>query len=198
MAGSDTVTDSSRKATAARVQSKDEAQWPLTYKMQTAKKVSTLQAFGVRTDQSVVAKKPWWSHTLYRGPADKPVEILYSKTKEQSEALAQLFVSESIIGFDMVIIALVGLEIPLTLHSCVLGVALFQREKSKTTRQDRTDTNCNTREGCLIPYRLASREDDSRHYRTDITQDHRKPSDWESRRRYPECRLYTSQQIFWP
>jgi ribonuclease D len=45
--------------------------------------------------------KRWWSHTLYRGPDNKAVEVLYSKTKEDSEALAQKFLDEPIVGFDM-------------------------------------------------------------------------------------------------
>ena len=172
MAGSDTTTEGSSKAAAAKVQAKDEAQWPLTYALQPAKKASPLQSFSFSTDGPAVEKKPWWSYTLYRGPANKPVEILYSKTKNQSEVFAQLFVSESVIGFDMVIIVVLGLAMLLTLYLGILGVALFQRKEPKPTRQDRTDTDCNARKGRSVSHRTASREDNSRSHSTDITQDH--------------------------
>ncbi|KAL1799132.1 hypothetical protein ACET3X_003169 [Alternaria dauci] len=62
-------------------------------------KASSLQAYGFSSAQA--APKPWWSHRLYRGPGDKEVEILYSKTKAQSEIYAKQFLDEPVIGFDM-------------------------------------------------------------------------------------------------
>lgn len=42
----------------------------------------------------------YWSHTLYRGPGGKPVQVLYSITKQESEQLAQKFLHEAVLGFD--------------------------------------------------------------------------------------------------
>jgi len=43
----------------------------------------------------------WWHHWKYRGLQDEVVEISYSKTKADSEVLAQSFLNEPILGFDM-------------------------------------------------------------------------------------------------
>lgn len=43
----------------------------------------------------------FWSHETYRGPDDQPVKIMYSRTKLESEEIAQEFLGESILGFDM-------------------------------------------------------------------------------------------------
>lgn len=43
----------------------------------------------------------WWSHVLYLDPEDQPVQVSYSKTMAESEALAQTFLGEKILGFDM-------------------------------------------------------------------------------------------------
>lgn len=74
--------------------------WPLSYRMQPQKpKASSLQSYGFSSTQA--APKRWWSHRLYRGPGGKEVEILYSKTKAQSETYAKQFLDEPVIGFDM-------------------------------------------------------------------------------------------------
>tara|TARA_R110002003_G_scaffold175_6_gene14226 strand:- start:6488 stop:8632 length:2145 start_codon:yes stop_codon:yes gene_type:complete len=76
--------------------------WPLTYKLQLPKQQQgqpPLQSFGFDSTRPV--KKCWWSHRLYRGPSNKPVQILYSKTKEDSETIARHFLNESVVGFDM-------------------------------------------------------------------------------------------------
>lgn len=105
------------------------AGWPLAYSLRPAHTLqlteqSPLQKLGPPIVRTAAAKKPWWSHNLYRGPGNKPVDILYSKTKDQSEALAQLFVSESVVGFDMVILVAVDVVQLLTLHLNLPGVAL--------------------------------------------------------------------------
>lgn len=41
-----------------------------------------------------------WSHNLYHDSNGKKVEVLYSKTKEQSEVLAKRFLTEPVVGFD--------------------------------------------------------------------------------------------------
>lgn len=45
----------------------------------------------------------YWQHTLYRGPSgDKEtVKVHYCKNKENSETIAQLFLEEEVIGFDL-------------------------------------------------------------------------------------------------
>lgn len=62
------------------------ALWPLPYRMQIP------QGSG---------QPRWWSHELYRGPKNTPIQILYSKDKAQSEILAKKFLDEPIVGFDM-------------------------------------------------------------------------------------------------
>jgi ribonuclease D len=80
----------------------DKARWPLSYKLHLPRQDQgqrSLQAFGF--DSNRPKKKCWWSHRLYRGPDNKPVQILYSKTKEDSERIACQFLNEPVIGFDM-------------------------------------------------------------------------------------------------
>jgi ribonuclease D len=80
---------------------KEKAKWPLDYKLQSLKQQGqpSLQAFGF--DSSRPAKKCWWSHRLYKGPDDQLPEILYSKTKADSETIAKQFLDEPVVGFDM-------------------------------------------------------------------------------------------------
>lgn len=47
------------------------------------------------------AAPKFWSHELYRGPRGQPVRILYSRSKLQSEEIAQEFLQERVLGFDM-------------------------------------------------------------------------------------------------
>ncbi|KAF2826821.1 hypothetical protein CC86DRAFT_369966 [Ophiobolus disseminans] len=78
------------------------ARWPLSFKLQLPKQQQgqqSLKSFGF--DSSRPLKKCWWSQRLYRGPGDKPVQILYSKTKADSEKIAQQFLDEPVVGFDM-------------------------------------------------------------------------------------------------
>lgn len=79
----------------------DMARWPLAYKLQLPKQQSqpSLQSFGF--DSNRAAKKCWWGHRLYRGPQNQPVQILYSKTKDDSEKIARQFLNEAVVGFDM-------------------------------------------------------------------------------------------------
>ncbi|KAL6706225.1 hypothetical protein ACN47E_005960 [Coniothyrium glycines] len=74
--------------------------WPLAYCLQRPQpSSSSLQAYGFGLDKRPLRR--WWSYKLYRGPNNKEVEILYSRTKAQSEIIAQHFVDEPILGFDM-------------------------------------------------------------------------------------------------
>ncbi|KAJ6197991.1 hypothetical protein J3E72DRAFT_438731 [Bipolaris maydis] len=65
----------------------------------TAAQPTTLRSNGFSSDRPVPPL--WWSHRLYRGPEGKEIEIMYSKTKTESEAIAQRFLDEPILGFDM-------------------------------------------------------------------------------------------------
>ncbi|CAI6308230.1 unnamed protein product [Periconia digitata] len=64
---------------------------------------STDPTDGNLTYRMIQPPKPalWWNHHLYQGPDGKSVEVLYSKTKQQSETIAQLFLDEPVVGFDM-------------------------------------------------------------------------------------------------
>ncbi|KAL5115612.1 hypothetical protein ACEQ8H_006499 [Pleosporales sp. CAS-2024a] len=66
--------------------SKEEARWPLEYRLEAPKHA---------------AKRYWWSHRLYKGPDNKEPEILYRKTKADSEAIVRQFLKEPVVGFDM-------------------------------------------------------------------------------------------------
>jgi ribonuclease D len=80
----------------------NKAKWPLDFQLQLPKQQRgqpSLHAFGF--DASKPVKKCWWSHKLYRGPHNKPVQILYSKTKQDSEKIACQFLDEAVVGFDM-------------------------------------------------------------------------------------------------
>ncbi|KAJ4308532.1 hypothetical protein N0V94_009317 [Neodidymelliopsis sp. IMI 364377] len=84
---------------AKETRSGDAARWPLAFKLQPP----TLQGLvldGAGSGQ-LVSKKQWWSHTLYRGPNNEPVKVMYSKSKAASEALAKQFLAEKVVGFDM-------------------------------------------------------------------------------------------------
>ncbi|KAJ2990906.1 hypothetical protein NUW58_g2728 [Xylaria curta] len=79
------MTDQNQRPTA--VFNRDEAQWPMEY--------------ALRPPQENAPPRRWWQHQYYRGPQDEPVEVLYSKTKSQSETIAQQFANEPVLGFDM-------------------------------------------------------------------------------------------------
>ena len=70
------------------------AKWPLKYRIRVPQQ-TTLHGSNRNS------KKIWWSHELYRGPENTQVKILYCKTKEESEKVAQQFLEEPVIGFDM-------------------------------------------------------------------------------------------------
>ncbi|OCL01565.1 ribonuclease H-like protein, partial [Glonium stellatum] len=45
--------------------------------------------------------KIYWSHLLYHGPNMEPVRIDYCKCRSTSEVIAQKFLGEKVLGFDM-------------------------------------------------------------------------------------------------
>ncbi|KAI1202749.1 hypothetical protein F5X97DRAFT_285565 [Nemania serpens] len=66
---------------------RDEPKWPM--------------SFALTTPPSDGAPRQWWRHDYYRNSEGRCVEVLYSKTKSQSEAIAQQFANEPVLGFDM-------------------------------------------------------------------------------------------------
>jgi ribonuclease D len=78
--------------TRRRATTEDTIVWPLSYKLKHVQQKSA---------SLTVVPKRWWSHALYRGPDDKPVTILYSRNKAESEAIAKQFLHEPVVGFDM-------------------------------------------------------------------------------------------------
>ncbi|KAI0023863.1 ribonuclease H-like domain-containing protein [Xylariomycetidae sp. FL0641] len=63
------------------------APWPLNYAIQPPEPFSP--------------PRRWWSHRYYRGPSNGTAQILYSRTRDHSEAIAQQFKDEPVLGFDM-------------------------------------------------------------------------------------------------
>ncbi|KAI0434959.1 hypothetical protein F5Y09DRAFT_294317 [Xylaria sp. FL1042] len=66
---------------------RDRSQWPMT--------------FTLRPPQCNTPPRRWWHHYYYRGPHGQSVQVLYSKTKSESENIAQQFKNETVLGFDM-------------------------------------------------------------------------------------------------
>ncbi|KAI1451877.1 hypothetical protein F4805DRAFT_449732 [Annulohypoxylon moriforme] len=66
---------------------KNEIQWPLSYSL--------------RPPLEGAQPRKYWSHTYYRGPGNQSVRILYSADRHHSEVIAQGFLNEPVLGFDM-------------------------------------------------------------------------------------------------
>ncbi|UPX17757.1 Exodeoxyribonuclease I [Ascochyta rabiei] len=47
------------------------------------------------------SKASFWSSNLYRGPKDKRIAVHYCKSKEVAERVAQHFVNQAVVGFDI-------------------------------------------------------------------------------------------------
>ncbi|KAI1187642.1 hypothetical protein F5B17DRAFT_398704 [Nemania serpens] len=58
-------------------------------------------SFALTTPPSDRPPRQWWRHDYYRNSQSRCVEVLYSTTKAQSEAIAQQFADEPVLGFDM-------------------------------------------------------------------------------------------------
>ncbi|KAI1115718.1 hypothetical protein F5Y14DRAFT_449829 [Nemania sp. NC0429] len=67
---------------------RDEPQWPMSFAMTTPLSDKT-------------PPRQWWRHDYYRNPQGRCVEVLYSKTKSESEDIARQFADEPVLGFDM-------------------------------------------------------------------------------------------------
>jgi len=66
---------------------RDESQWPMKYALTPA--------------QDDAPPRLFWRHDYYRGPQGESIQVLYSKTKSDSETIAQHFANEPVLGFDM-------------------------------------------------------------------------------------------------
>ncbi|KAI1372860.1 ribonuclease H-like domain-containing protein [Hypoxylon crocopeplum] len=66
---------------------KDERQWPLLYSMNPPSADET--------------PRKYWNHYYYRGPQNRPAQILYSTSASHSEVIARTFLNEPVLGFDM-------------------------------------------------------------------------------------------------
>jgi ribonuclease D len=80
-------TQDSGPSDAAESTNDGEFAWPLSYVLQVPEQ---------EPGQTI-----WWSHKLYRGPKNKSPEVFYSKTRDDSEILAQKFLDKPLLGFDM-------------------------------------------------------------------------------------------------
>ncbi len=67
---------------------------PLTYKISVVRSTDEKTTSGVPTVQ-------YWGHDLYRGSQDEPVRLHYCRSTETSERVAQLFLEDRVLGFDM-------------------------------------------------------------------------------------------------
>lgn len=50
---------------------------------------------------SLKGKKTFWQHTLYQRPDGKRIEVHYCQSKDASERIAQLFLDQDVVGFDI-------------------------------------------------------------------------------------------------
>ncbi|KAI0840401.1 hypothetical protein F5Y06DRAFT_262660 [Hypoxylon sp. FL0890] len=66
---------------------KNRIQWPLSYSL------TPTPAGGPRRE--------WWDHRYYRGPENQSVQLYYSCSNLESEAIARGFLDEPVLGFDM-------------------------------------------------------------------------------------------------
>lgn len=72
--------------------------WPLSFRMRSPQIPEKTPKWRSRAADS---QKPYWSHLLYRGPNMQPVIIHYCKSRTTSEIIAQKFLDEKVLGFDM-------------------------------------------------------------------------------------------------
>ncbi|KAI1143751.1 hypothetical protein F5Y05DRAFT_362419 [Hypoxylon sp. FL0543] len=66
---------------------KDQINWPLSYSL--------------RPCPDGAPPRKWFDHSYYRGPGNQSVQILYSSSRSHSEVIAQGFLNEPVLGFDM-------------------------------------------------------------------------------------------------
>ena len=72
--------------------------WPLSFRMRSPQ---ILEKVSKGRSRAADSQKPYWSHLLYHGPNMQPVIIDYCKSRTTSEIIAQKFLNEKVLGFDM-------------------------------------------------------------------------------------------------
>ncbi|OTA93256.1 hypothetical protein M434DRAFT_73527 [Hypoxylon sp. CO27-5] len=66
---------------------KNQIQWPLSYSL--------------TPNPAGAPRREFWDYSYYRGPENQSVQIQYSSSWSESEAIAQGFLDEPVLGFDM-------------------------------------------------------------------------------------------------
>ena len=57
---------------------------------------------GARQPDYILSQKPaYWSYALYTGPKNEKVKVHYCKNKSDTERVAQLFLGQEVLGFDI-------------------------------------------------------------------------------------------------
>lgn len=74
--------------------------WPLQFRLRLPER-GRQQAAGQSPPEAGLTKQIWWSYGLYRGPRNRKPEVLYARSKAESEEIAQGFLHEDVLGFDM-------------------------------------------------------------------------------------------------
>lgn len=74
--------------------------WPLQFRLKLPE-LRRQEAAGHSLPEAVLTKQIWWSYGLYRGPRNRKPEVLYARSKAESEEIAQGFLQEDVLGFDM-------------------------------------------------------------------------------------------------
>ena len=72
--------------------------WPLSFRMRSPQ---ILEKAPQGRSRAADSQKPYWSHLLYHGPNMQQVKIDYCKSRTTSEIIAQKFLDEKVLGFDM-------------------------------------------------------------------------------------------------
>jgi ribonuclease D len=72
--------------------------WPLSFRMRSPQ---ILEKAPQGRPRAADSQKPYWSHLFYCGPNMQPVKIDYCKSRTTSEIIAQKFLNEEVLGFDM-------------------------------------------------------------------------------------------------
>lgn len=74
--------------------------WPLQFRLKLPEP-RRQEAAGHSPPEAGLTKQMWWSYGLYRGPRNRKPEVLYARSKAESEDIAQGFLQEDVLGFDM-------------------------------------------------------------------------------------------------
>lgn len=75
--------------------------WPRSFQLADWRHSLQVADVPINATQQSQQQPRWWSHTLYRGLQGQTPRILYSRTKRESEEIAQEFLDEKVLGFDM-------------------------------------------------------------------------------------------------